>query len=115
MPKINFDVVQTNAGFILFKNKTIKKDNIKYKLEKIGIFVRDFGTISQTQEYLRMNVGTLSQTRDLVRLMIKYFSIKTIFLDRDGTIVEEPSGPSIGDDVIDEISKLRLLPMPLLV
>ena len=114
LPKINFSVVQTNAGFILFKHKTIKKDNLKDKLEKIGIFVRDLGAISQTQEYLRMNVGTLSQTRDLVRLMIKYFSIKAIFLDRDGTIVEEPSGPNIGDDVIDEISKLRLLPNALI-
>ena len=42
--------------------------------------------------------------------MIKYFSVKAILLDRDGTIIEEPSGPNIGDDVIDNISKLRLLP-----
>src|SRR3989344_5580791 len=47
LPKINFDVVQTNAGFILFKHKTIKKEKVKSILEKIGIFVRDLGMLSQ--------------------------------------------------------------------
>lgn len=114
LSKMNFEVVQTNAGFILFKHKTIKKEDVKDKLEKIGVFVRNLGLVSQTQEYLRMNVGTLSQTYDLIKLMIKHFSIKAIFLDRDGTIIEEPTGQNIGDDVIDEISKLKLLPNSLI-
>ena len=37
---------------------------------------------------------------------MKTFPIKAIFLDRDGTIVEEPPG----DGSIDSLSKLKLLP-----
>ena len=69
LTKMNFEVVQTHAGFILFKHKTIKKESVRNILETAGIFVRDLGTISQTKEYLRMNVGTLTQTCDLVRLI----------------------------------------------
>ncbi|VVB69999.1 Histidine biosynthesis bifunctional protein HisB [uncultured archaeon] len=36
--------------------------------------------------------------------------IKAVFLDRDGTIVNEPTGPNKGDDAITSISQLKVLP-----
>lgn len=42
--------------------------------------------------------------------MEKLFLIKAVFLDRDGTIVEEPSGPGVGDDIIASVEQLNFLP-----
>lgn len=107
--KLNFEVFTTPASFILFKHKILDNASVLRLLEKNGIFVRD---ISKTQAfpYLRMNVGTLNQTKNLISLMKKLFSLKAVFLDRDGTLLEEPSGPNIEDYVITSVSEMHLLP-----
>jgi len=74
LTKLNFRVITTRAGFILFKHITIKKEILKHKLENMGIFVNDLGAFKQTRNYLRMNVGTSTQTNDLIKLIKQHFS-----------------------------------------
>lgn len=110
MPKLNFKIISTSAGFVLFKHKKFDDNYVVRLLEKNNIFVRIVKTNGDEKEYLRMNVGSLAQTRRLLDILIKLFSIRAVFIDRDGTIVNEPGGINLGDDVIDSPSKLRLLP-----
>ncbi|MDO8627188.1 MAG: HAD-IIIA family hydrolase, partial [Candidatus Diapherotrites archaeon] len=110
LPKLGFEVCKTHAGFVLFRHKTLSVKNIVVKLEQSGIFVRDITKILPDKEYLRMNLGTVFQTQKLLKLFKKLFLIKAVFVDRDGTIVFEPSGPNPGDDGIYSVSELKLLP-----
>ncbi len=73
LPKMNFEVIPTHSGFVLFKHKTITKKKLIKVLEKNNIFVRDITKINSNQHYCRMNVGTVFQTRKLIKLMKKLF------------------------------------------
>jgi D-glycero-D-manno-heptose 1,7-bisphosphate phosphatase len=80
------------------------------KLDGKSIFVRDLSKNKQLSGYMRMNIGTITQTKRLLKKLTGLFSIKAVFLDRDGTLIEEPDGASEEEKVMGDISKLRILP-----
>lgn len=110
LQKLDFEVLPTNAGFLIFKHKVLGHKTVLTELEKEKVFVRDLSSMPNLEGFLRMNAGTLRQTKNLIQIFKKFFRIKAIFIDRDGTLVEEPYGTREEDKVITKIEKLRLLP-----
>ncbi len=72
LPKLNFEVMQTYAGFILFRHKHINPKTVQKKLETHGIFVR-YPFLKELPSYLRMNAGNLSFTKKLIAQFKKVF------------------------------------------
>ena len=69
--KLNFEVIPTEAGFLLFRHKTINPRTIQDKLEKKNIFVKY--PLDDIPGYLRMNIPDINQTKKLIKHFINSF------------------------------------------
>ncbi len=110
LKKLNFTVKTTDAGFILFRHNLYSAQLVQSKLERRGVFVRNLEQIGQLYGYLRMNIADEPMTKKLLNVFISVFTIKAAFIDRDGTIIDEPQGTAESEKVITKVSQIKILP-----
>ncbi|MFC1615945.1 histidinol-phosphate transaminase [Patescibacteria group bacterium] len=103
LSKMGIKVFPSQANFLLFKIP--QASEIKSRLAKKGIIVRNRSDLPSLENCLRISIGKRNENNQFLKCLKQCLN-KTAFIDRDGVILFEPQD----DYQIDSIEKYRILP-----